>query len=69
MGKTKLPVDGKEWNEMIEKERIAGLMNIFIEDCGKCPLERICDENDCLHVWEKFFESKVKEDGVDRGVL
>lgn len=54
---------------MIEKERIAELMNILIEDCGKCPLERICDENDCLHVWERFFESKVKEDGVDRGVL
>ena len=50
---------------MIEKERIAGLMNILIEDCGRCPLERICDENDCAHVWEKFFESKVKEGGVE----
>lgn len=55
--------DGR--GDMIEKERIAGLMNILIEDCGKCPLERICDENDCAHVWERFFESKVKEDGVD----
>ena len=51
---------------MIEKERLAGLMNILIEDCGECPLERICNESDCAHAWEEFFDSKVKEDGVER---
>lgn len=51
---------------MIEKERIARLMDILIEDCGRCPLERICDESNCADVWERFFGSKVKEGGIDR---
>lgn len=50
---------------MQELDKFGKIMEILFEYCGKCPLERICDENDCAHVWERFFESKVKEDGVD----
>lgn len=51
--------------DMIEKERIARLMEILIEDCRRCPLERICDESNCADVWERFLGSKVKEGGID----
>lgn len=40
-------------------------MDTLIEDCGECPLERICNEDECTHVWERFLEAKVKEDGVE----
>lgn len=51
--------------DMIEKDKIASIMDTLIEECGECPLERICDTDECTHVWERFLESKVKEDGVE----
>lgn len=50
---------------MIEKNRIASIIDTLIEECGECPLERICNEDECTHVWERFLEAKVKEDGVE----
>ena len=41
---------------MLEKEKIGYVMNILIEDCCVCPLERICEESEC---------TKVREDGVE----
>lgn len=32
-----------------------------VDDCGKCPLENICDEAECHSVWIKFFDSKVRQ--------
>lgn len=51
--------------DMIEKNRIASIIDTLIEECGECPLERICNEDECTHVWERFLEAKVKEDGVE----
>lgn len=55
---------------MLEIKTIADIMEILVEDCRKCPLERTCDEFDdefdCSHIWEHFFETKVKEDGVEK---
>lgn len=52
-------------SDMIEKDKIASIIDTLIEDCGECPLERICDTDECTHVWERFLEAKVKEDGVE----
>lgn len=55
---------------MIEKWKIGNIMDLLIEDCDECPLERICDgdicSDSCSCVWEKFFNSKVKEGGVEK---
>lgn len=51
---------------MLEIKTIADIMEILVEDCRKCPLERTCDEFDCSHIWEHFFETKVKEGGVEK---
>lgn len=55
---------------MLEIKAIADMMEIIVKDCRKCPLERICDEfddeSDCSHIWELFFETKVKEGGVEK---
>ena len=50
---------------MLEKEKIGYVMNILIEDCCVCPLERICEESECSKVWAKFLGTKVREDGVE----
>lgn len=49
----------------LERWKIANIMDLLIEDCGNCPLERICNEMSCAQVWKSFFDSKVKEDGVE----
>ena len=50
---------------MQELDKFGKIMEILFDYCGKCPLERICDENACANVWERFFESKVQEDCVE----
>lgn len=51
--------------QKLERRKIANIMDLLIENCDECPLERICNEEICAQVWEKFFNSKVKEDGVE----
>ena len=51
---------------MVDKVQIANIMDVLVTDCNECPLERICNEGRCVSVWERFFDSKVKEDGVEQ---
>lgn len=46
-------------------EKLGEIMNILIESCYDCPLEKICTHL-CDVEWEIFFKSKVKEDGVNK---
>ncbi len=47
-------------------DKFGAIMEILIEDCDGCPLERICESN-CDSVWQGFLDSKVKEDGIENG--
>ena len=49
---------------MIDLENLGRIMEALVDDCDKCPLEKICDSG-CCAVWQDFFEKKVKEDGVE----
>lgn len=51
---------------MRETEKLGAIMNVLIDNCDECPLEKICSSTSCIVEWENFFESKVKEDGVDK---
>lgn len=51
---------------MLEIDKLADIMNLLVEDCHRCPLEKICDGCPCSNVWRRFFETKVKEDGVEK---
>lgn len=51
---------------MLDSNKLADIMNLLVEDCHRCPLEKICDINNCSYVWQRFFETKVKEDGVEK---
>lgn len=51
---------------MRETEKLGEIMAVLIDNCDECPLEKICNSPSCIAEWGKFFESKVKEDGVDR---
>lgn len=50
---------------MIEKRKIANIMDLLIEDCDECPLDKICKEGNCSDAWENFLNSKVKAGGVE----
>ena len=54
---------------MIAKWKIGNIMDLLIEDCDECPLDRICDGDICLDscssAWEDFLNSKVKAGGVE----
>lgn len=54
---------------MIEKWKIGNIMDLLIEDCDECPLDRICDgdicSDSCSSTWERFLNSKVKEGGLE----
>lgn len=45
-------------------EKFGKVMDVLIEDCNECPLERICD-SECSIAWQEFLKSKVKEDGIE----
>ena len=49
---------------MIAKWEIGNIMDLLIEDCDECPLDRICSGS-CSSTWERFLNSKVKEDGLE----
>lgn len=49
---------------MQELEKFGRVMEVIVDDCDKCPLEKICDSA-CYIVWQKFMRSKVKEDGLE----
>ena len=51
---------------MQETNKLGKVMDTIFESCNDCPLERICDsDSDCDVVWKEFFDSKVKEDGIE----
>lgn len=50
---------------MREIGTIAKIISVLIEDCNRCPLQRICNESSCSDTWEEFLKSKVKEDGLE----
>ena len=54
---------------MIAKWKIGNIMDLLIDDCDECPLDRICDgdicSDSCSSTWERFLNSKVKEDGLE----
>lgn len=50
---------------MQELEKLGRIMDIIIDNCGDCPLEKICNSASCKFEWEKFFQSKVKEGGME----
>ena len=49
---------------MIGLENLGRIMEALVDDCDKCPLEKICDSA-CYIVWQEFFEKKVKEEGIE----
>lgn len=49
---------------MQELEKLGKIMEIIFEDCGGCPLEKVC-KGECDFVWQEFFNSKVREDGIE----
>ena len=50
---------------MQEMDKLGKIMDIIFENCDDCPLERICHSSNCDVVWKEFFDSKVKEDGIE----
>lgn len=51
---------------MREIGTIAKIISVLIEDCNRCPLQRICNESSCSDTWEEFLKSEVKEDGLEQ---
>lgn len=49
---------------MQELEKLGKVMSVVIDNCDNCPLEKICISA-CNITWQRFFESKVKEDGME----
>ena len=49
---------------MIDLENLGIIMDALVDDCNKCPLERICDSG-CCTAWQEFFNSKVRKDGIE----
>lgn len=50
---------------MQELEKLGKVMSVVMDNCDNCPLEKICSLSACNIEWQKFFESKVKEDGIE----
>lgn len=50
---------------MRELKKLGRIMSIVIDNCDDCPLEQICKSSTCDTEWERFFQSKVKEDGIE----
>lgn len=51
---------------MQELEKLGKIMDVIIDTCYDCPLEKICSSYKCNIEWERFFQSKIKEDGLER---
>ncbi|MBS4969398.1 MAG: hypothetical protein KHZ73_11195 [Lachnospiraceae bacterium] len=50
---------------MQELEKLGKVMSVVMDNCDNCPLEKICNSAACNIEWQRFFESKVKEDGIE----
>ena len=50
---------------MQELEKIGKVMSVVMDNCDDCSLERICSSAVCYIEWKRFFESKVKEEGLE----
>ena len=50
---------------MQELEKLGKVMSVVMDNCDNCPLENICNSAACNIEWQRFFESKVKEDGIE----
>ena len=46
-------------------DKLGKIMNILVDNCDDCPLEKICTSYTCDAEWKRFFRSKVKENGVE----
>ena len=51
--------------DMQELEKLGKIMDVIIDTCCDCPLEKICSSYKCNIEWERFFQSKIKEDGLE----
>ena len=51
---------------MQELEKLGKVMSVVMDNCDDCPLERICSSAVCYIEWKRFFESKVKEEGLEK---
>lgn len=50
---------------MQELEKLGEVMSVVMDNCDDCPLEKVCTSDRCHVTWRKFFESKVREDGLE----
>lgn len=51
---------------MQELEKLGKIMDVIIDTCYDCPLEKICSSSKCNIEWKRFFQSKIKDGGLEQ---